>query len=761
MNKRYRKMVLFFLAFSFLTSFLCQSTVYSKKSTPPQVILIMSGQVSLEDIHRAENRKQNQSSFCTAFIGEMNMKTQAGLQDIHNAVTISAGSRAAGSEWARQAYGTNKQDNMGLALYQQLSGINMLSTEVASSGVLLPYIEALLKRNRDDDTGAIPGLLGETLKRSGVKTAAIGNGDSDSRISRLAPILVMDRQGQVPEGKVGEQVLQPAPFFPGGKKTGYAQIEQQIDKWSAQGIGVIAVELGDLTRLEMFRDKVNSQRYEQLRDQCVDEMMQFVNRIAGNQAFPRKVLFFSSSLPKEAIQSKKLMGPVVLLDHPNRRAGVLLSATTRQPGLLANIDIAPSVLEWLHVAIPAEMKGQPIRQSVSVSHHSFWMESERTDRVYANRSNVLYPYTALVLLVILAAAFYLLAVNNRRLSSLCSRLKPFLLLCMPALLLVPFVFLLLPLVFIPSGSFVTLLLVAGVSMLMAYLLRKADFTVCFFWIGLLNWVPLLIDGVGEGTLIKRSYLGFDPVIGARYYGIGNEYMGVLVGATLLSVSLAAEFHRLRNKREQKGALFRAVAAGVFLIQILYMAWPEGGAKAGGIIVLLISYTYVMLRYAGNAPASANVKRKLIVAGGIVVLSVLLFMVNDIVSAERQSHVGRAVHELTGGNWAEIGRIVKRKIHMNLRLTLHSPWSKVFLVAIGVILWLLVKQASSIRRIAETKPDLTNGVRGIGLGALTAVFTNDSGIIAAALAIMYAVIPLLYFLVAGHGDKRISTPLTTP
>jgi hypothetical protein len=751
MDKKYRKMVLFFLAFFLFPTFLCQSTVYSKNNPPVQVILMMTGHLSLEDIHRAENRKQNESTFSETFIGEMNMRTQAGLQDIHNAVTISAGARGAGSEWARQAFEINKQDPIGITLYQQLSGNNTLSTESIASGVLLPYMDALARRNGEEDTGAIPGLLGETLKRSGIVRAAIGNGDSENRLSRLAPILVMDEQGCVPQGKVGGDSLQDAPFFPGGKKTNYAFMEEQIDRWTAQGVGVVAVELGDLTRLEVYRDRLGSQRYEKLRDKCVDEMLHFVSRTAAKQAFQRKVLFFSTSLPKEAVQAKKLMGPVLLVDQEKREKGVLSSATTRQQGILANIDLAPSVLGWLHVVIPAQMKGQPLIEATSVSHRDFWVESQRTDTVYANRFGVLYPYTVSVLLAILAATFYLIAAKNRRLSRLSAVLKPILLLLLPAILLVPFLFLLLPLFFIPTSLLYTLLLLAGVSLIAAYMLRKADFSGCFFWIGLVNWAPLFMDGLTGGSLIKRSYLGYDPVIGARYYGIGNEYMGVVIGATLLSVSLAAEFFRSLQQRDKKGAPFWTATATVFLFQIFYMAWPEGGAKAGGIIVLLVSYAYVIFRYTGIS--ENRKKRKVIAVGGIIVLLTLLFMMNDLVPAERQSHVGRAVHELTGGNWGEIGRIIRRKMHMNLRLTLHSPWSKVLLVGIGAISWLLVRQAGSIRRIAEVKPNFINGVRAIGLGSLTALLVNDSGVIAAALAIMYAIIPLLYLLVSQHGEKN--------
>src|SRR5262249_49510137 len=40
---------------------------------------------------------------------------------------------------------------------------------------------------------------------------------------------------------------------------------------------------------------------------------------------------------------------------------VLTSATTRTPGLVANIDIAPTVLKWLGAEAPPEMTGHPIQ----------------------------------------------------------------------------------------------------------------------------------------------------------------------------------------------------------------------------------------------------------------------------------------------------------------------------------------------------------------------------------------------------------------
>src|SRR5262249_12682371 len=53
--------------------------------------------------------------------------------------------------------------------------------------------------------------------------------------------------------------------------------------------------------------------------------------------------------------------PPVLALGPDFSAGLLTSATTRTPGLLANVDIAPTLLNLFHAPIPATMIGHPVQ----------------------------------------------------------------------------------------------------------------------------------------------------------------------------------------------------------------------------------------------------------------------------------------------------------------------------------------------------------------------------------------------------------------
>ena len=44
---------------------------------------------------------------------------------------------------------------------------------------------------------------------------------------------------------------------------------------------------------------------------------------------------------------------------------------------------------------------------------------------------------------------------------------------------------------------------------------------------------IIVDVIRGGVWIRYSFLGYDPVGGARYYGIGNEYMGILIGSAIM------------------------------------------------------------------------------------------------------------------------------------------------------------------------------------------------------------------------------------
>src|SRR5690606_32230034 len=120
-------------------------------------------------------------------------------------------------------------------------------------------------------------------------------------------------------------------------------------------------------------------------------------------------------------------------------------------------------------------------------------------------------------------------------------------------------------------------------------------------IGSLITIALLADGMFGAVGIKHSLLGYDPVVGARFYGIGNEYMGVLVGSTILAVSYgldrltgaagfdrsgvsvrSATISRMESADDRRSLRARRISAlfalAIYASVALYIAAPQLGTN---------------------------------------------------------------------------------------------------------------------------------------------------------------------------------------
>ncbi|MBN6187705.1 hypothetical protein JQN58_12410 [Aneurinibacillus sp. BA2021] len=715
-------------------------TTHAAAKNVPAVIVLFVPQLTREDIAEAY-RRPTFAFLQQAAIGELNIRTALSVKDIHNSATLSAGTRAAGIEWMRQAYGIGEERINGLALYRQYTGT--LPAQLRNGAILLPYGPALLTANTQRNTGAVPGLLGDTLKKHGINRMVIGNSDTEGRKSRLAPVLTMDRQGITPEGWIGEETVVHSAVFPGGKKTDYLFLSHHVARWAGEKKGLIVAELGDLERLSRYKNVMGEQRYMQLRQETAREILSFAGSLLPHMKGQDRLLLLSSSLPNQYIADKKRMAPILLWEKGEGGGGIT-SGTTRQPGLAANIDIAPSILAWLNLPVPDGMKGLPLTIERGMEHAAFFSLAEKIDMIYATRSAVLYPYVGLAIAVILFAA---MSVPSRKWRGIQQRsIIPLLRTLLLVLLLIPYLLLLLSALPDLPPAPVTVLLLALTSVGLALLLRRVPFVPCFFWLGLAGWIPPLLDGLMGAELIRRSYMGYDPVIGARYYGIGNEYMGVMLGGAWLSVAMIGEWTKTWPYR--RTVLFGFLAI-VSMIIIFYMAWPQGGSKAGGILVFVAALLYGVPAFSGFVWRLRSMAVLLLF--GLIAVA-LLFALNYQVAGTAQSHIGRAVGELVQGDWQEIGRIIERKLTMNWRLILASIWSKLFLVSFIVSMVLLYYRSERMREIRAVYPYFSAGLKTISFGALVALLVNDSGIIAAALAMLYVLVPLLYRLLDDASNR---------
>ncbi|HPF20499.1 MAG TPA: hypothetical protein PLC88_04095, partial [Syntrophomonas sp.] len=243
-----------------------------------------------------------------------------------------------------------------------------------------------------------------------------------------------------------------------------------------------------------------------------------------------------------------------------------------------------------------------------------------------------------------------------------------------------------------------------------------------------------LDIIMGAPLIKSSLLGYDPMTGARYYGIGNEYMGILIGSSI-AVGTA-----LYEKYKHRLLLF--IIAVFFTSQCYLIAGPTLGANSDGLLTAPVAFlvTFLLLRQ-----VKISFRAVVGIFGAVLMVAAGGTMYDMQRPAELQTHIGRAANQIAAGGWQEILLIIKRKVGMNIKLIRYTIWSYVFMVILLVLSLLLVHPIGAMRQLRQQYPAVFNGFIGIITAALVALLVNDSGIVAASTTSIYLVFPILLLI----------------
>lgn len=250
---------------------------------------------------------------------------------------------------------------------------------------------------------------------------------------------------------------------------------------------------------------------------------------------------------------------------------------------------------------------------------------------------------------------------------------------------------------------------------------------------------LVVDLYLGAPLMKVSILGYDPISGARYYGIGNEYLGVLLGSSLIGLTLNME---LQRKKTLNHNLYIFAFSLIFLGISYIAAAPQWGTNVGGgisfffcfiILLLLLNQKKLGLKTVGSALAFT------LIALGI------LFIYDLNRPLEAQTHIGLTARLVREGGIASILPIIKRKLSINWKLFHYSLWSRVLITFLASLALLFYRPIGLLKRVFTDLPYLRSGlITGI-IGTFIILLVNDSGIVAAATTMIYVAPTLLYLL----------------
>ncbi|MZQ83752.1 hypothetical protein GQF01_16705 [Paenibacillus sp. 5J-6] len=692
-------------------------------------------------------------------VGAMNIRTtNRSMRDVY--ASLGAGEPAVGIvealtfEARESRHGVRVSELMNRYTGQLGGGQTSLLEE---NSLIVPELAMLKRLNKEQAYGV--GAMGDLLKTYGVHRSVLGSSDlgrgmhlEQKQLRRYAPLMLMDSNGFVDKGTLGDDAAMAVVDRPGGMSTDYAHL---TSLWkNRQQLSISVIELGDLYRLYSERAHYDQDRFNELKGLVLRDMDQWLGQLLeGMKPGTDSLWMFSPEVNAEAAKSKLYLSPL-LHYTASGSGGILVSESTRRLGIVTSQDFTSTLLNEFKIPVPNGLIGIPLAAS-GMSHalDELVRDQSSIQMIYRSRPSLLYPFATFEMIVLLISLIYALWIKRRGRKEVVPA-QGVLRILLLSLLTAPAVMLILGWIAVPAttqfginGAIIMLVvsLVAG-SLILAFILTAYSETTAMIWLGVGTAAIIVLDTCTGAYAMKYSVLGYDPMIGARYYGIGNEYMGVLIGALVLGITAALQRrYAARGTRASRTAALAACAA--FLLVTVCLTAPSLGANAGGALSAAVAFGVAGVQcFAGERWRELRLGRASALLAALLALGVgALWLLNSADSPAafaRESHVGRAFHALRAGQFDQIGHLIVRKLRMNVHLLRASVWSKVLITSLFVMAVLVLRPRGRLRVWQHKNPYWMYGFSANMIGAIAALLLNDSGIVAAATMIVFVAVPLL-------------------
>jgi hypothetical protein len=375
----------------------------------------------------------------------------------------------------------------------------------------------------------------------------------------------------------------------------------------------------------------------------------------------------------------------------------LTSDTTRRDGIVSNVDVAPTILDFLGVPIPEEMTGSPIR-----------IEGEppvRLHQRYLQYRRIHAPVGLVALAVVLVTLFASVGVlfARRRAPANVVRALGFLALVSVALPAVMLTSSLLPRLTY-SVVLPTLAVAAVLVTIVAGRWGRGDPAATVAIVAGLGMGVVILDGVLGWPAMLMPLLGDSALEGVRFYGMGNAYAGVyMAGAILLSARIPP-----------------IAGMGLLLATGLLAGLPGFGAELGTSFTLFLAAgIWYVLRVRNRIGF-----REVATAGAITLAGLATILLIHRFSG-LPTHVTRVVEEAERSGVGELLSVFGRRLALNVRNTSATPVGWLIVVLLPV--WLLVawNRLGPFGVSLRQDPPWREATIVLALSSIVAFLVNDS------------------------------------
>lgn len=238
-------------------------------------------------------------------------------------------------------------------------------------------------------------------------------------------------------------------------------------------------------------------------------------------------------------------------------------------------------------------------------------------------------------------------------------------------------------------------------------------------IGVIGWANALLiaaDQLLGAPLAAGSPLSYSVIFGTRFYGLGNEGAGVMIGAVLIAVAW------LFDRGACPPGAFLIAGVPIVLVAVLPSLGANVGVAAWGVVGVVGAYLYAARR---------RLTWRVVLAALAAVLALLAAAVAVDVLSPSTSHFGQLLESATGDGGSLTG-ILTRKIALGMETLFATPAMIALPVGILLALRLLARPSGPFGEFVSANRGSAAALCGAVAAALTALVTEDSGAVVAAL-----------------------------
>lgn len=585
------------------------------------------------------------------------------------------------------------------------------------------YVENIKKNSLVYNPSYEAGQIGKIARNNNLKVTVLGNADTIDTCNRDIAILGMDENGVILQGDVSKNLVENDSSAAGGIKANHTILLEKIDTYLPIS-DLLIIDLGDTTRVETSRLTTADHIVLKQRKTAIERNDEFIGKLLEHINLNSTMLLIISPNPNKEMLSEANMGltPLLIYNPHYPDGGLVTSSTTRRAGIITNADILPTIFSFLEADYIAS--GNPAK-IISVENNSISAVNKQLElfkNLRGARNSLHLIYIGLIL-----ASFAIGVWLNRQKND-----KPkILMVLINSILVIPILWMFISLTAYQSLFTVILItLVGSFSLGIILNLILSPLNTLFLTTGITSLL-LAIDCFTGARLMLISPLGSDAIAGGRYYGVGNDFMGILLASSVIFITILV--YRLRIP-----PYLKALIGGSFLLIIsMAIGHPKFGANVGGLITSLVTVGIFIMLITNH---KTNFKR-LALLGVIAIIGVIGVAQLDFLFSAAPSHAGKAINSLLNGGYQVFYSIIRTKLGILANTVYTSNWTIVMLISIALLAYLWYKQKTQITLLAIKLPDLAISMRVLLISAFTVFVVNDTGVIACALILTYIITSL--------------------